>query len=417
MYRLVALARRVSPAAMLVLALLVAAAFAPAALALTSRFVVNDGAQYARGLRVSTGDRGYSPFFRPGVVVWDGGSIVSGHGADAAHKFPAQTLAVVPRVCVSYVSSSGGARVDRMLAEGPVEVDSRYAVSGDLNVCVVQAGGGDFRHDDTATHVYAALRTYCAARRAAGFAVVVVTVLPADESAGFEVERLAYNAMVRETWTQFADGLADIAADGRIGDTGGAFDRQFFGLDARHPNNAGNTVMAAVAAPVLNALPWLSSRCEMRLRDTESEWGDWLPYAASKAVGLARRDGKHVIEAQYRLDGGDPVTVSDGIFVDTVRPIPVALGPVSVRRGHKAVLRYRVDDAEPCGPRAMAVIAVTRRGRVVKRYVRHRVPVGESMSVAFTCDLPKGSYRFVISARDAAGNPQRVTGSARLTVR
>ena len=146
--------------------------------------------------------------------------------------------------------------------------------------------------------------------------------------------------------------------------------------------------------------------------------GDWRPYAASKSLALAAGEGVHVVEAEYRLGGGEPVAVSDDIFVDTVRPVTVALRDVVVRRGRRANLRFRVDDSVPCGPTAMAIIAVeTPGGRVVKHFVRRLVPVGETMSVTFVCRLPKGSYRWVVSARDTAGNPQSVAGAARLRVR
>ena len=48
-----------------------------------------------------------------------------------------------------------------MLADAPLEVDARYRAEADLNLCVVLAGGGDFREGLTAADVYAALRTYC----------------------------------------------------------------------------------------------------------------------------------------------------------------------------------------------------------------------------------------------------------------
>jgi hypothetical protein len=223
--------------------------------------------------------------------------------------------------------------------------------------------------------------------------------------------------MVRDQWSEFADGLADIAADQRIGETGDELDRQFYKVDALHPNTAGNTVMAAVTAPVVAAQPWVSARCELRLRDLPGEWSAWRPYTAATTLQLGDYQGVHVVEAEYRLDGGEPVATSDAIFVDTVRPVPRALRDVVVRRGRTAVLRYRVDDADPCGLTGTAVVSVTTaRGRVLKTFFR-RVPVGQTRTITFTCTLPKGSYRYVVRARDAARNPELVPATARLTVR
>ena len=352
------------------------------------------------------------------MVVWDGGSIISGHRADPGYEFPAQTLAVLPRVVRSHVSVTASARIADMLGQAPVEVDARYSEYADLNLCVLLAGGGDFRYGASAAYVYSQVRTYCRDRRDAGFSVVLLTVLPTNRPDTFEATRLAYNAMVREHWETFADGFADIGADSRIGDTGDELDQQFYLSDALHLTNAGNSVMAAVTAPVIAALPWQSARCELRVRDSTSEWGDWRPYVGATTVFLDEYEGLHVVEAEYRMDGGEPVAAWDEIFVDTVRPEPKALRSVWVRRGKKAVLRYRVDDAYPSGPTSTVVVTVTTNGgRVLKTFVRRRVPIGVNKSITFTCKLPKGSYRYVVKARDTAGNPQLKPGSARLVVR
>jgi lysophospholipase L1-like esterase len=399
-------------------ALAVCAFTAPAAGALTARFTVHDRGGYARGLHISVGDAGYTPFFRPAVVVWDGGSIIAGHGASPGREFPVQTLAMVPRACASYVSSTGGARIADMLAQAPLDVDARYDARADLDVCLLLAGGGDFHHGLTAAAVYDSVRTYCLERRAAGFRVLVLTVLPSDSPDTFEATRLAYDAMLRDGWDEFADGLVDIAADPRIGDTGDEFDRQFYLEDQLHLTDAGNAVMASIAAPVLNAQPWLSARCELRVRDAAGAWGAWRPWAALTSLWLDDYQGQHVVEAEYRLDGGEPVNVSDRVFVDSVRPRPRVLRPAAARRGRRATLRYEVRDAEPCGPTSTAVIRVeSSSGRVVKALVRRRVPVNAPASASFTCGLPKGRYRWTVSARDTAGNLARTPASGRLTVR
>ena len=419
MGRLRTLGRPVQAAAgAFAVALLAALALAPVAGALNPRFRVDDGAAYCRGLRVTAGDQGWSPFFSPAAIVWDGGSIIAGHGADPGYEFPTQTLSLVPRVCQSYLSYAGGATIADMLAEAPAEVDAHYQPTADLNLCVVLAGGGDFRNGATAASVYAALKSYCSQRRAAGFRVIVLTVLPASDPVTFEATRLAFDGMVRASWKTFADGLADIAADPRIGDTGDNLDRQFYAQDALHPNDAGNAVMASVAAPVLQEQPWVSARCELRFRDGAAEWGAWRPYAALNTVWLTAVEGVHVVQAQYRLDGGASVVATADIFVDTVRPTPVALRAVVVRRGHVTRLPFRVDDAPPCGPTCTAVVTVTTRGgRVLRSFVRRRVPVGRASAVTFTGGLAEGKYRYVVAARDTAGNPQNVAGSASLTVR
>lgn len=401
----------------LVVSLCVLGAWAPAAHALSRRFVLNDGDAYTRFVRVRAGDSGWSPFFRPGVVVWDGGSIIAGHGADQGFEFPGQTLAMVPRVVQSYVSSSPSAKIADMLAEAPLEVDARYDAEADLNVCVVLAGGGDFHVGATAASVYKALRTYCLQRRAAGFSVVVVSVLPSSRPETFAAARMAYNAMLRSGWDDFADGFADVAADRRIGDDGDQLDRQFYLSDELHLTNAGNAVMAAVTAPVLCDLPWRSADCEMRVRDVPGSWSEWRPYVAQSNVWLDDTQGEHLVQAEYR-SGGETVSTSDTIFLDTVRPTPRVRRNAAVRRGGRAALRYQVDDAEPCGPTSTVTIQLrTTSGRVLRSWVQRLVPVNEPAAVSFACRLPRGSYRWTVRARDTAGNADAGAAVGRLTVR
>jgi hypothetical protein len=80
-------------------------------------------------------------------------------------------------------------------------------------------------------------------------------------------------------------------------------------------------------------------------------------------------------------------------------------------------LPFRVDDQQPCGPTCTAVVQVTTPGgRVLRTFVRRLLPVGRAASVRFG-GLGRGTYRYVVTARDFAGNPQSVAGSARLVVR
>jgi len=401
----------------LVVLLLVAALPATAA-TLESRFSINGGAQYSRYVRVAAGDDGWSPFFQPGVIVWDGGSIIGRSGTAPELDFVTQTLRQVPRTCESFKSITAAARIADMIAAAPYEVDAHYRPYGDLNVCVAHPGASDLRHGADPGAVYEAVRVFCQGRRAAGFSVVLMTLLPAVEPASYEASRQTYNALVRENWHEFADGLADIAADPRIGDAYDNLDQRYYASDGVHPNSAGGAVMASIAAPAVNALAWRSTACEMRIREAGTEWGAWRSYVARSTVGFTLGDGVRGVEAEYRDAGGTTVAFTDSIFLDTVRPQTKALRMVRVRRGKTATLPYRVTDPQPCGPTATVTIKVTRpSGAVVKQILRRRQTIGGRLTVAFICRLPRGTYRYVITARDTAGNPESVAGSALLKVR
>lgn len=109
-------------------------------------------------------------------------------------------------------------------------------------------------------------------------------------------------------------------------------------------------------------------------------------------------------------------TRSGAVNIDTRRPRPYANWAASVVRGHTATLRYYVSDRRPGSPSATAVIKIrTLAGRLVKTIVV-RGPVNSSLSAHFVCWFARGSYRFTVSATDAAGNTQAALASNRLAV-
>jgi len=384
---------------------------------LTPRFRIDRGAAFTNSTNVRIGDGGRSPFFRPGVLVWDGGSIVGGCGGGPGMGFSEQTMRLVPHPCLSYESPSWHARITDMLTEARMEVDARYDPRGDQNVCVVLAGGGDIERGRSPSRVYGDLVRYCSGRRAAGFHVVVVTLLPRRTPLRFEADRQRFNELVRAGWSDFADGLADVAADPRIGDDGDQFHRRYYRPDAIHPNAAGYGVMAAVTAPVLNAFEWESAGCWVRFANDEGEWTDWATYAASRDWLLTDGDGLKTVRVEYRDRSGSVVGASDVIGLDTGRPVTTALRRASVRRGARASLSFSVTDPEPsCGTADVMIRIRTRGGRLVKTIKRHDRPTNVDLTVRLTCRLPSRVYRYCVTATDAAGN-RAATAASKLIVR
>ena len=163
---------------------------------------------------VTVGDRGRTPFTRPGVIAWDGGSVMGSFGIDVHKMFAQKTQALLGRPAALYVSATPGADVADMIAEAPAEVDTHFDPVSDANVCVVQGGASDLKDGpEVVGAVFDALKAYCAGRRAAGFQVAVLTLLPRSDIPYFNEARNSFNALVREQWPDFADALVDVAAD------------------------------------------------------------------------------------------------------------------------------------------------------------------------------------------------------------
>jgi len=418
------LRRALAPISLLGLLLLGVAVLGQTAVAsaeaLTPRFAIDGGRGWTNERLVAIGDRGWSPFFEPGIVVWDGGSIIGGYKASPGMEFPAQTLRLVPHPVTSLASWSRAAPLADMLAQAPLEVDARYRAEADADVCVAMGGGGDLSLGREPALVHDDLAAYCLGRRAAGFRVVVLTLLPRREPVEFEAARHTFNEQVRANWASYADGLADIAADDRVGEPFDCLDLTYYQPDALHPNDAGYAVMASVAAPVLGRLQWRSSDCEVRFRNRAGAWTEWLPYAARCSWLLGRGDGNHTVDVEYRDGDGVTVAAADEIGLDTVRPVTKAPAAARARRGRLVTLKYRVVDGTPCGPKARSVTIKVRNsaGVLVKRIALTRRRVNQTLGVSFAVPSTwrPGTYVYTVYATDNAGNAQATAGRNTLTV-
>ncbi|HJW76917.1 MAG TPA: hypothetical protein VJ787_14845, partial [Thermoleophilia bacterium] len=118
----------------------------------------------------------------------------------------------------------------------------------------------------------------------------------------------------------------------------------------------------------------------------------------------------------------DPMTAYCDVKIDTRKPVTRAPYAVSVVRGRTATLKYKVVDARPGSPTATVTIKVKNRaGKVVKTLGAYKAKtVNTLLAARFT--VPRtwrtGTYRFLIYAKDAAGNAQVLpAGSNRLIVR
>jgi lysophospholipase L1-like esterase len=189
------------------------------------------------------------------VVVWEGDS----QSAPAPQVVTTAAAAVEPlasRVVVR-TFATGGAVVDTVAARAQ-RVDRALARrSGVRNVLVVWIGTNDLGFGADPAAVHEQLRAYAEARRAAGWTVVVGTLLPRaflTDVPGYEARRQAFNDLVRSQWEGYADGLADVAADEQLGRPGAQDDRTWFLADRTHLNDAGRRVAAAVFTETLRGV-------------------------------------------------------------------------------------------------------------------------------------------------------------------
>jgi lysophospholipase L1-like esterase len=193
-----------------------------------------------------------------GVIVFDGDSLTA--GSEATDPYPSQIMRTFASGTSWYNLGIGGLRIKDILDMAPTRVDRRFNPRLGRNVVVVWAGTNDLAlWNHMASAVYKRLRQYCEERRAQGFTVLVLTMLPRNDKvclSGFEERRQSVNRKLRESWTGFADGLVDVAADPLIGTPGCESDLRYWVKGGVHLTNKG---LGLVATHVRDALLQLES--------------------------------------------------------------------------------------------------------------------------------------------------------------
>lgn len=128
------------------------------------------------------------------------------------------------------------------------------------NVVCVLGGVNDASAGRSTSQILADIESACLAARSAGFTVLVGTLLdctgfltfPGGYS-GFATDRATINASIRSNYLTYADAVMDFAADSRIGANGAADSATYF-ADKLHPTDAGNAIMAEIAADAVRSL-------------------------------------------------------------------------------------------------------------------------------------------------------------------
>lgn len=187
------------------------------------------------------------------VLIFDGDSHTLGTGG--VTPYPEQFLALIS---ASYNYSNfgiGGQTIATMQTDAATQVDVLYA-SPEKSVVFAWGGTNDIAAGETSATVITRIQTYCAARKAAGFKVVVFTILPngGPVPPDYETKRLDVNNSVRANYATYADALCDIGANCYVGDADDVNDTTYYQSDKIHLTNAGYAIVAALAKTAYDTL-------------------------------------------------------------------------------------------------------------------------------------------------------------------
>ena len=119
-------------------------------------------------------------------------------------------------------------------------------------------------------------------------------------------------------------------------------------------------------------------------------------------------DGKHLVSFFSTDNAGNREALKNvQVGIDTRRPWTKVLAPVSVVRGARASIPYRIYDTRPNGGTAAAVIRIKNAaGKIVRQFSVAGARVNMNLTFKFLCTLPRGVYGISVTATDTARNRQ-----------
>lgn len=146
-----------------------------------------------------------------------------------------------------------------MIANAAANVDVLYNRVGGKQICFIWGGTNDMAlNGASSATIFANIKVYANARKAVGWKVIVISMLPRQNNAGFETTRTGVNTLLRAdsasstadpmvfTGASYCDALIDVGVDANIGQFTSPSNATYY-TDTIHMTNAGYAILAAAA--------------------------------------------------------------------------------------------------------------------------------------------------------------------------
>lgn len=191
-------------------------------------------------------------------VVCDGNSLTDGYGSSTGlHTAPNNMTGMDYPAQLSRSLSTGfqvlnfgvsGQTTTQMSSDAATQIDPLFnATAYGQNILVAWEITNDVQNGQVSwPQAYQNFKNYCLARKAAGWKIVVLTVLPRQyfgpDDVIFEVGRIATNTLLRLEWPQYADAIADVG------------DLAMLRPDGIHTDDAGYGIVATAVKHSIQSL-------------------------------------------------------------------------------------------------------------------------------------------------------------------
>ena len=249
-------------------------------------------------------------------------------------------------------------------------------------------------------------------------------------SGGGAARAIHYSLDGGATWAVSVGDSIDVVVSSE-----GSHHLQYFASDAHEtetPHDAGyvnidKTAPVTTAAgadadwhrrPVTVTLDAVDSLSGAQMTESRIDARPWRAGTAAtvKAPRDHSWDGVHTVYYRAADNAGNvEATKSMKVRIDTKGPGCSATAAAGAIQGSRATLHYRVNEAR--SPKADVTIKVrTLSGKLVKSYHIGWRDTDEALTCRIICSFSPKTYRYLVYARDLAGNTQSHIGANTLTV-
>lgn len=178
-------------------------------------------------------------------IIFDGDSRTIGKNWPLA--------AISPNVVIPRNVAKSGATVQDRIDNAPTNVDAKI-IAGKRNMSVIFAGTNSQALTDE--QIYNQLKSYCLARRTAGFSkIAVCTEIDSQDathiSNNWPTKYLALNTRLRNGYTEFADYLIDLGSNVNLQNS---LNTTYFNADKLHLTVLGQLEVGKTAQPIINQM-------------------------------------------------------------------------------------------------------------------------------------------------------------------
>lgn len=194
------------------------------------------------------------------VIVFDGNSLTAGQGASAGMDYPNQMLDLLDGYGVTGIESHNvgvsAQTTSDMASDAASQVDT--LINGGVeNILFAWEIGNDIYFNGDVSAAETRWTNYCNARKAAGWTVICINLMPRNQTSSFGDDVTTFNSKLSSanTWlaanySSFSDALVDVRSDSRLND----YTNTTYFSDGTHLTNAGYGVVAELCLSVLLGL-------------------------------------------------------------------------------------------------------------------------------------------------------------------